>query len=212
MNPVQIQNEIKKEKPSISTKKSCCNVLLEEKHLPTCLEWIERYHRHIFPAYYNCQFENYVVTDNNRDGYDKAKEFLINEKGLFLFGQPGTGKSHLAGAINRELFWNDEYDIRFLSVPEIINQARINGIFHPQDFNTKFLILDDFGAEKMTEFAIETIYLLIDFRYRQELNKTVITSNLSLGKIGELMDDRISSRIAGTYKYVELKESDWRLK
>lgn len=72
------------------------------------------------------------------------------------------------------------------------------------------LVLDDLGAEKSSDFAIQSLYLIIDRRYSRE-QQTIITSNLSLGEIAEKIGDRIASRIAGMCKVVELKGKDRRL-
>ena len=72
------------------------------------------------------------------------------------------------------------------------------------------LILDDLGAEKSSEFALQSLYVIIDQRY-SEIRPTIITSNLSLGEIAEKVGDRIASRIAGMCKVIELKGKDRRL-
>jgi DNA replication protein DnaC len=75
----------------------------------------------------------------------------------------------------------------------------------------KCLILDDLGVEKTTEWSLQTLYTIIDRRYREE-KQTLITSNLTLDEIAEKVGDRIASRIAGMCKVVEIKGRDRRLK
>jgi len=48
-------------------------------------------------------------------------------------------------------------------------------------------------AEKTTEWALQTLFVIIDRRYRNMV-KTIITSNLSLNEISEKIGDRIASR------------------
>ena len=74
----------------------------------------------------------------------------------------------------------------------------------------KCLILDDMGAEKTSEWSIQTLYSIIDRRYRDE-KQTLITSNLTLDEIAEKVGDRIASRIAGMCKVVEIKGKDRRI-
>lgn len=71
------------------------------------------------------------------------------------------------------------------------------------------LILDDLGAERVNEWSLQLLYLLLDRRYRDE-KQTIITSNLTLAEIAEL-DDRIASRIAEMGEVVNLGGPDRRV-
>ena len=73
------------------------------------------------------------------------------------------------------------------------------------------MIIDDIGAEKLTEFVRQTFYYIINER-EQWLKKTIITSNYSLDELDEYIDGRISSRIAGMCEIVELGGKDRRVK
>jgi DNA replication protein DnaC len=75
----------------------------------------------------------------------------------------------------------------------------------------KCLILDDLGPEKSSEWSIQTLYSIIDRRYR-DVRQTLVTSNLTLDEIAEKVGDRIASRIAGMCEVVEIKGKDRRLK
>lgn len=57
------------------------------------------------------------------------------------------------------------------------------------------LFLDDFGMVKPTDWALQTLYTIINNRY-ENLKKTVFTSNFSLSEVAKIYgDDRITSRI-----------------
>lgn len=58
------------------------------------------------------------------------------------------------------------------------------------------LLLDDLGAEKMTEFSAQELYRIIDCRDR-ELRRTVVTSNLTPDEIGKALGKRMASRLTG---------------
>ena len=58
------------------------------------------------------------------------------------------------------------------------------------------LVIDDVAAEKPTEFVIETLYALFEYRYSHEL-ETVVTSNLNPAGLAARLGDRIASRIIG---------------
>ena len=73
------------------------------------------------------------------------------------------------------------------------------------------LVIDDLGAEKMTDFVKQIIYFIINEREQRCLT-TIITSNFSLAQLDEHIDSRISSRIAGMCKVIQLSGRDRRLK
>lgn len=108
---------------------------------------------------------------------------------------------------------------RWATVPELLLSLRSSfkeGAQHTEEdiinyySDVEYLILDDFGAEKSSEFTIQSLYFIIDRRY-SSMRTTIITSNLSLGQISEKVGDRIASRIAGMCKVIELKGRDRRL-
>jgi hypothetical protein len=75
-----------------------------------------------------------------------------------------------------------------------------------------FLVLDDLGAEKVSDFVLQTLYDLLDRRYGECL-ETLITSNLSLEELaGHYLGhgDRLASRIAGMGPTLVLRGKDRR--
>ena len=74
-----------------------------------------------------------------------------------------------------------------------------------------WLAIDDIGAEKLTEFVRQITYYILNEREQREL-PTLITSNFSLMEIDEMIDSRISSRIAGMCEVIKLSGKDRRLK
>ena len=153
-------------------------------------------------------------------------------KGVFIWGGRGVGKSHLAVALMREQLSEIAYEVAegvqprlmkntvpvFITIPDLffkIKQAYGNGVETEADIIDKytavdFLVLDDFGAEKVSEWSLQLLYILIDRRYR-ELKKTIMTSNMPLDELAIRLDDRIASRIAGMCEVLKLKGKDRRL-
>jgi DNA replication protein DnaC len=75
--------------------------------------------------------------------------------------------------------------------------------------NLDFLILDDFGVEKTTEWSFQLLYIIINNRYEYE-KITVFTSNYSLQELaGKLGDERITSRIQQMCRIIE-KDINYR--
>ncbi|MBP7527128.1 MAG: ATP-binding protein [Syntrophorhabdaceae bacterium] len=141
---------------------------------------------------------------------------------LVLTGDTGTGKTHLAVGVLRELVRNGHIryadDARFVPVPELL--ADIRACYRPggpdeRDImdrysRLKYLVLDDLGAEKTSEWSISTLYLIIDRRYR-DMRPTIVTTNLSMKEIPAILGQRISSRLTGG-KIIEIKAGDYRTK
>ena len=48
----------------------------------------------------------------------------------------------------------------------------------------KLLVLDDLGAERQNDFALETVYMVIDERYKSGL-PLIITTNLTLDELAK---------------------------
>lgn len=167
-------------------------------------------------------FDNFKVTKGNKLAFESAKKFMSTNEGLFLHGNVGCGKTHLAKATHQELLKTNGrylYHSQFVSASELLLQIR--GSFSNnwerevdilEMYTRECLFLDDFGAQKISDFSIETIYLLIDRWSRKEKPKIFITSNLNLSEIGNTIGDRIASRITGMCKIVKIDEGDWRLK
>lgn len=73
------------------------------------------------------------------------------------------------------------------------------------------LIVDDLGAEKLTDYVRQATYYLINER-EQWCHPTYITSNFTLRELDRQLDSRISSRIAGMCDVKALKGEDLRLR
>ena len=71
-------------------------------------------------------------------------------------------------------------------------------------------ILDDVGAEKLSEWVQETFYLIINKRY-EEMRPTIITSNFNINDLAQRIGDRTVSRIVEMCDIVELKGKDKRM-
>jgi DNA replication protein DnaC len=152
-----------------------------------------------------------------------ATEALDSGRNLFLHGLPGTGKSYLAAALMREVLIRPEgrRGVSFHNVGMMLLQIKAafsgQSEFSEYELIEKcsgyyFLVLDDLGLSKPTEWNVLTIDAIIDRRYVNQLRtKTVITSNLTIDEIGVKYDDRIASRIAGMCEIVEMKGPDRRM-
>lgn len=91
--------------------------------------------------------------------------------------------------------------------------AEIKATFGKQDGETDkvmqrylqahFLVLDDFITTRPTDWVLELLYHLINYRY-EYCKTTIITSNYSLQELEEILQEqRIISRISRSYKIIK---------
>jgi len=182
-------------------------------------------------AYEGDTFADYTVTATNKDAVDAAHMMVADEiTGLFLHGEKGTGKTKLAAIIANERARAGS-PVLFASVPDLMADIRASfasgGTSERVQAvkNAPFLVLDDLGAEKMTEWVGEQLFCIVNHRYNECL-QTVVTSNYNPTQIirrmatvdrgGNVIDDlqgqRIMSRIYGMCERVEIRGADWRMR
>lgn len=139
-------------------------------------------------------------------------------RGAYLWGEPGRGKTYAAATAVR-LFEESGRKAKLISAKNFLGSVRAG--FDGKDKDAlgraeryDLLALDDLGAEKVTEWTIETITGLIDKRTACGL-PTIITSNYRIGQIRDIwggMDGkRIASRLAGSCEIIEFEGEDRRL-
>lgn len=144
---------------------------------------------------------------------------LPRRRPMFITGPAGTGKTHLAVAyLREEIIAQGAEQCKFLEAVELFLELRDS--FRrdsPEDeeriiktYTSKpFLVIDDLGAEKVSDYVRQSLYFVINRRYGEEL-PTVVTSNLTLDQIAEVYGERLSSRIAGMGPELVLKGRDRR--
>ena len=146
------------------------------------------------PAMLDWKFEN----DNGRSPQmchahryvEQWQTMRAENLGLFLWGGVGTGKSFLAGCIANALM-EQEVPVRMTSFARILNElnSSFSGRNEVVDKLCRYplLIIDDFGMERGTEYALEQIYNIVDSRYRSR-KPLIVTANLTLNEIRHPQD------------------------
>jgi len=114
-----------------------------------------------------------------------ADTFPQAQKGLFLEGQPGVGKTHLAVAVLKQVIQTVGARGLFYDTRDLLRVIR--STYDPSIRTTEIevlrpvmqaelLVLDDLGAEKTSEWVDETMNLIVNTRYN-ERRLTIFTSN-----------------------------------
>jgi DNA replication protein DnaC len=166
------------------------------------------------PACRGASFESYCGGDKY---VDALRRYLQSpDKSILLTGTCGSGKTHLAVSLLRELHIRGHQRLLYRNVPELLFaiRASFNGgeqsewAIVEECTGAEYLLLDDLGAEKSTEYSIGVLYMIINHRLSHNL-PTIVTSNLSLAQIESKLDARIASRLS-EYMVVVLRMPDYR--
>lgn len=136
---------------------------------------------------------------------NKLNKYNKQNTGMYLYGNPGVGKTTLMKVLANEIASKNEKKVAFITVPNLINT--IKDSFNVKHKNSSLLdklkkvdvlFLDDIGAENVTNWSRDDLLFSI-LNYRMENQKiTFFTSNFS-------MDDLNSTYlISGDNNKIEL--------
>ena len=123
------------------------------------------------------------------------------DRWLYIMGDFGTGKTHLAAAIANDLRERG-HEVMFTTVPDLLDYLRLT--FDPKSnvrFDKRFheiitvplLILDDLRLASATAWAQEKLFQIIDYRYLSRM-ATVITSSETMDKTDRRLATRLMDR------------------
>ena len=144
--------------------------------------------------------KNPKISDAMMNYVSNFTEFKKDGKGLLLYGTVGTGKTYYAACIANRLI-DEGYSVLMTNFARLTNS--IQGTFEGKNEyidslqRYTLLIIDDLGAERKSEYMQETVFNIIDARYRSGL-PFIITTNLSGEEIKKPQDvgySRIYDRI-----------------
>ena len=136
-------------------------------------------------------------------------------KGLLLFGSVGTGKTFAACCIANALI-DKGYSALVTNFARLANT--LQGLREDrQDYIDKLnavnlLVIDDLAAERQTEYMQETVFNIIDSRYRSG-RPLIITTNLTADELknpADISRKRIYSRLFEVCIPFEVKGMDRR--
>lgn len=136
-----------------------------------------------------------------------ARDFRPGKQNLLLFGAPGLGKTFLSACIARVVS-EDGFSVVYDTAGHIFSQFeaakfRRDDVDEPDESVERcmacdLLILDDLGAEFATAYSQSVLYQVINDRMT-EGRATIISTNLDLPALSKAYNERILSRLIGSY-------------
>ncbi len=167
------------------------------------------------PRFRGVSFERPPVSDMARDLQTKAavtevRAFvedldvrLAEGRGLWLFGDTGTGKTTLAMLISKAALEAGK-SVAIYSLPKLLARIRRTYDSAPGGDNyltfferltsVDLLHIDDLGAEKRSDWVLEQLYALVNERYEAQ-RSVLITTNLQHEALEEQIGTRTVSRL-----------------
>ena len=162
---------------------------------------------HISESQLDKTFDNFEVNDDNKDIFEVFKNWSFEQNGICIGGKAGTGKSHLCIALAVKLIemGRDVYFIRSVTFLEDLmrmkssqyDEERMKYVNLMKRLKTiEVLMIDDLGAEKMSESKETALFEILDDRVINKQNlRTFITTNLNWNEVFERFHERIGDRI-----------------
>lgn len=146
-----------------------------------------------------CRFDTATMSDEivkckrYADAWDDMRR---ENNGLLLWGNTGNGKTFAAACIANELI-DRGIPAMITSFPRILNAGYDKQEIIKQVHYYPLMVIDDLGAERSSEYAMETVYTVIDERYKVK-KPLIVTTNLTLDELCRPKDmayQRIYDRI-----------------
>lgn len=171
---------------------------------------------------YNSQFS---PLENIQKIVDISRNFIKDfespeEKNLMFLGPTGLGKTFLSNCIAKEILDSGK-TVLYQTAPVMLD-AVIKSKFEKDSnsvmehiLNVDLLIIDDLGTETMNSMKFTELFTIINTRLlnqNSKITKTLISTNLDLKDIFAIYNERIGSRIVGSYNICRFFGDDIRLK
>lgn len=154
-------------------------------------------------------FERYTMTNYDNEAAKKAASVYPGQN-LYIWGKSGVGKTHLATACVRR--FEDGVCMRAAALcREIATKSadRAEELITKAS-EAKHILIDDLDTD--IKHGLGALREIIAQRDMDGMTGLIITSNLSLAELAQKSgDDRLTSRLAGMCRGIELTGPDRRL-
>jgi len=142
---------------------------------------------------------------------------LDGGRGLWIYGDTGTGKTELAMLVAKAAI-DARRTVAVYTLPRLLAEIRAT---YDADSDRTYLSLldrlaevdllhvDDVGAEQTSPWVLEQLYAIVNARYEEE-RSVVITTNLERDALAEQVTERTVSRLEQMCEILPLFGADAR--
>lgn len=143
-----------------------------------------------------------------------------SQKNLLFVGNTGLGKTFLANCVASEVIKSGKtvvYQTAPILMDKVIdykfsyNKTGIEKEQYNKIFNVDLLIIDDLGTETMNNNKFTELFNIINTRLLKN-KKMLISTNLTLKELYKEYDERVMSRLIGSFTICKFVGEDIRLK
>ena len=182
-----------------------------------------------------CNFNNFDINlfspnsisnqkNSQRKNMENIYEFIIGNylpnfdkenNNILIFGESGTGKTFLSWCIAKELL-DRGFLVLYKTSNELMRDLRDiafnnNNLLEDLLINCDLLIIDELGAEQVTDFSSNELFSFINKKLLND-KKMLISTNLNLVDIENIYTTRLYSRLLGNFKLIKFYGDDVRIK
>lgn len=157
----------------------------------------------------NLNFENFNINSGNEIAVKVANDYTdkciakVQTKGLIITGESGLGKTHLTAAIANKLIEKGQIVLigRLTTLLDKIKETFADNTISENELielysNIDMIIIDDLGTERVSKWALEKLYTIIENRNENRLpiiittrfNKDGLLQRFKEGQDEELAD------------------------
>lgn len=169
--------------------------------------------RQILPRHIPARYRDAEVTHPDVAAW-VADVTAGSTESLLLAGSVGVGKTHqayaaLAAVTLGKAAQGEVCQPAAITHGDLCAAVRPDGEGINHILAAGVLLLDDLGAAHTTAWNTDAVYRVIDHRWAEML-PTIVTSNFDPGTLSTQLSERITSRLFGMCRTVELSGTDRR--
>lgn len=157
----------------------------------------------------HCTFDSFIQSEQNKKAYQVAKSYADNFDsrlehggGLLFHGKCGTGKTHLACAIAKQVIYAGESSVLYSRIYDIVSDVKSswsNKQIREVEVLQKYirphlLIIDEVGVQFGTEAERLVLFQIMNKRY-EDIKPTILLSNLDMKELTECIGERLIDRM-----------------
>lgn len=158
----------------------------------------------------HCTFDSFIESEQNKKAYQVAKGYADNFDsrldqggGLLFHGKCGTGKTHLACAIGKQVIHSGSASVLYTKIYDIVSDVK-SSWSNPQVTEAEMvqkytqpdlLIIDEVGVQFGSEAERLVLFQIMNRRY-EDIKPTILLSNLDMQELTNCIGERLVDRMS----------------